>query len=90
MHLADTNFNIKERYNFLFKLTKSKNINDLDHYILNLLKNANLETDLNKLKININKSIPKILTGVNLQRLSNNPVKLSVLDLKSILKNKSK
>ena len=90
LHLADTNFNLKERYNFLFKLTRSKNINDLDHYISNLLKNANLETDLNKLKININKSIPKILTGVNLQRLSNNPVKLSVLDLKSILKNKSK
>ena len=38
LDLAETKFNLKERYNFLFKLTKSKNINDLDNYILNLLK----------------------------------------------------
>ena len=36
--------------------------------------------------IDINKSIPLILGGVNLQRLSNNPVRLKITDLKSILK----
>tara|TARA_B100000029_G_scaffold169589_1_gene165835 strand:- start:326 stop:1426 length:1101 start_codon:yes stop_codon:yes gene_type:complete len=88
LDFADTKFNLKDRYNLLFKLTKSKNIDELENYVLNLLKNVGLETDLNKLKINIEKFIPKILKGVNFQRLANNPVKLSILDIKSILKNK--
>ena len=39
--------------------------------------------------MNIKKSIPLILKGVNLLRLSNNPINLKITDLKSILlKNK--
>ena len=89
MKHANCKFSLNDRYNILFKLTKSKNINDLDTYISNLKKKAKLEMNFKKLKINIDQSIPKILSGVNLQRLSNNPIKLRQSNLKSILKNRS-
>ena len=85
---ADCNFNLKERYKILFNLTNTSNIEELDLFIKNIKKKANLESNLKKLKININKSIPLILKGINLQRLSNNPIKLKISDLKFILKNK--
>ena len=83
---ADCNFNLKSRYKILFNLTKTSNINEFDMYIKSLKKKARLETNFKKLNIDINKSIPLILDGVNLQRLSNNPVRLKITDLKSILK----
>jgi len=58
-------------------------------FIKNIKKKARLESNFKKLNINIEKSIPLILKGVNLQRLSNNPVKLKISDLKFILKQKS-
>ena len=86
---ADCNFNLKERYKILFNLTKTSNIKELDLFIKNIKKKANLESNLKKLKVDINKSLPLILKGVNLQRLSNNPIKLEISDLKFILKNKT-
>jgi alcohol dehydrogenase class IV len=86
---ADCNFNLKERYKILFNLTKSSNIEELDMFIKNIKKKARLESNFKKLNINIERSIPLILKGVNLQRLSNNPVKLKISDLKFILKQKS-
>ena len=85
---ADCNFDLNQRYEILFKLTKTSNINEFDLFIKNLKRKANLESNLKKLKIDINKSMPLILKGVNLQRLSNNPIKLKISDLKFILKNK--
>ena len=86
---ADCKFNLKERYNTLFKLTNSQSINDFNHFLDNLKRNAKLESNFKKLKIDINRSMPKILSGVNIQRLSNNPIKLKISDLKLILRNKS-
>ena len=77
---------VAARYKILFNLTKTSNINEFDMYIKSLKKKARLETNFKKLNIDINKSIPLILGGVNLQRLSNNPVRLKITDLKSILK----
>ena len=85
---ANCNFNLKERYKILFNLTNTSNIEELDLFINNIKKKANLESNLKKLNIDINKSIPLILKGINLQRLSNNPIKLKISDLKFILKNK--
>lgn len=82
---ADCNFNLKQRYKTLFNLTKSSNINDLDLFIKNIKKKAKLEDNFQKLNINIKERMPIILSGVNEQRLSNNPVKLKISDLKSIL-----
>lgn len=83
---ADCDFDLKKRYKILFNLTRTSNISELDLFINDLKKKANLESDFQKLNININNSIPLILRGVNLQRLSNNPVKLKISDLKLILK----
>jgi len=85
---ADCKFSLKERYNILFKLTKASNINELNLFIKSLKKKANLETNFKKLKINANNSMLKILSGVNLQRLVNNPIKINISDLKIILKGK--
>ena len=46
---------------------------------------ANLESNFSKLGINIKKNLPKILLGVNEQRLSNNPIKIRKEDIKNIL-----
>ena len=82
---ADCDFSLKKRYDILFNLSKTSNINELDLFIENLKQKANLESNFKKLNIDIKKSISLILKGVNLQRLSNNPINLKVTDLKSIL-----
>ena len=79
------NFDLKKRYNILFSLIDGKNFNDLDCCLLNLKNEANLESNFNKLGINIKKSYSKIITGINMQRLLNNPVKLKKSDVKIIL-----
>ena len=66
-------------------MTKSKNINDLDKFIINLKLNSKLESNFKKLGINIENDYSKIISGVNSQRLQNNPIKLTEIDIKNIL-----
>ncbi len=82
-----TKFSLRERYNKLFKLTKSKNIDDLNKYYENLIKNLNLEINFNKLGINLKKELKKIVNETNLERLGNNPVDISKDNLIDIIKN---
>ena len=58
------------------KLTKTKNINELTNYINFLAEKTEMELNFEKLGINIQKEINKILEGVNDMRLKNNPVKI--------------
>ena len=85
INLADCNFNLKQRYNILFELTGSQNINHLEQFLFDIQKKARLEGNFNKLGINIKKSYSKIITGINMQRLLNNPVRLKKNDVKIIL-----
>ncbi len=78
---SNCNFNVKKRYDYLFKLTKSKNINDLDNYFIKLKKNLKLEQNLEKMGINMKRDSRKIFFNVNQQRLSNNPVKILKEDI---------
>lgn len=87
MSLSNCDFNLKERYNLIFRLTGSENINYLDQFLVNIKKKAGLEQNFNKLKINISRSYPKILSAINDQRLANNPIKLKKKDIKKILLN---
>ena len=48
-------------------------------------KKARLENNFEKLKINLNLNIDKIINGINLQRLQNNPIDLSKKDIKTML-----
>ena len=84
---SDSHFNLDERYKMMFNLSKSKNLNSFDQFISNLKQKANLENDFNKLGINIEKDFSKIISGVNILRLSNNPIKLDKEDLKRIILN---
>ncbi len=46
---------------------------------------AKLENDLNKLGINIENDYSKIISGINILRLSNNPIDLNEEVIKNIL-----
>ena len=63
----------------------STNINDFENFIMNLKKKANLESDFTKLKIDLSKDYERIISGVNLLRLKNNPIHLKKSDIKTIL-----
>ena len=50
--------------------------------------NTGLENNFKKLGISIKKDYKKILSGVNSQRLKNNPIKIKTSDIKQILLNR--
>jgi len=81
------NFSLKKRYEYLFKITKTKNIEELDRFFLKLKKESLLEQNFKKLGINIDKNYEGIIDEVNIQRLSNNPILVKKRDLIHILKN---
>ena len=78
-------FDLNERYNIMFRLTKTKNINNFIDYINNLKKKANLESNFNKLGVNINKDYNNIILKVSSSRLLNNPIEIKKKDLKKII-----
>ena len=78
--------NLKERFELIFKAMKCKNINELDMLISELKRKTFLIDDYKKLGVIINRDLPKIINGVNLLRLKNNPIKLDQNDLITVLK----
>ena len=82
------NFNLKNRYDEIFKIFKVKNIYDLEKYIKNIKKKAKLIDDFKTLNIDIKNNYHKIIEGINIQRLNNNHVKIDQSDIKVILLNK--
>ena len=81
-------FSLKNRYNKLFKIFKVKNIYDLQYKIMKIKKDAKLNDNFTQLNINIDTGINKILDGINIERLKNNPIKLTRKDIGFILKQK--
>ena len=86
---SETSFDLKKRFDLIFKLFDVSNINDFNSKISLIKKKANLEDDLTKLDININQSSEDIIKGINLLRLGNNPVKIDGKDIYNIISNKS-
>ena len=82
---AKTRFDLMARYKIIFKLTKTKTINELFFFIQKLKKLVNLNDNFKSLGINIQREKIKILSGVNEQRLANNPVKLNVNEIIKII-----
>ena len=78
-------FDLNDRYKTIFNLSNTKNINSFDEFLIDLKKKANLENDFNKLGINLQKDFSNIISGVNIMRLSNNPIKLDSENLKKII-----
>ena len=85
MNKSKCDFSLKNRYSLIFKATKTDSIKELDKYLLNLKKKALLEQNFSKLGVNIRNDFSRILSEINLQRLSNNPIKLDRVALKKIL-----
>ena len=77
-------YDLKKRYETLFKITKTKNIQELDHYFINFKKKLKLEQNFNKLGINLKRDSRKIFSKVNDQRLKNNPIQLLKTDISLI------
>jgi len=84
-HKSKTKFLLNNRYKVIFRLTKSNNIYNLYNFINRLIMKSGLTVNYKKLKIDIFKEYKKIISLINLERLSNNPVKVSHIDLKNIL-----
>ena len=87
INIADCGFDLKSRYQTIYDLTNTSNISQLDNYLDNIKKKANLENDFINLGIDINADYSKIISGVNLLRLSNNPIKLNPEVIKKIILN---
>lgn len=82
---ADTSFDLKQRFHIIFNLLEVKNINEFILKISKIKKEAKLEDNLKKLNIDISQSLDKIIKGINLLRLSNNPVKIEYNDIQNII-----
>jgi alcohol dehydrogenase len=82
---SETSFDLKKRFNLIFKLFDVSNINDFNSKILLIKKQAKLEDNLIKLDINIQQNSDKIIKGINLLRLGNNPVKINGKDILNII-----
>ena len=85
LHNSETSFNLKKRFELIFHLFNVNNINDFDSKIRLIKKNAQLEDNLIKLNINIKKNSEKIISGINLLRLGNNPIKIVNTDIINII-----
>ncbi len=81
---ANCNFDIKQRYNIVFKITKTKNIFELDNYLINLKKKFKLEQNFSRLGINLKKDSKRLFLNVNEQRLKNNPLIIKKKDIPMI------
>jgi len=68
-------------------LKNVKNINDFCSKIILIKEKANLEDNLSKLNINIKNDIEGIISGVNLLRLGNNPVRINDKNILQVISN---
>ena len=85
--LANCKFNLKDRFKILFSLTNTENILSLDKYLKDLKQKGQLEDNFDKLGIDINKDYKKIISGINLKRIANNPVDLDSKQIEKIILN---
>ena len=84
---SEANFDLKKRYELIFNLFSVKNINEFNDKISNIKKKAGLEDNLKNLGINVEKNSEKIIKGINLLRLGNNPVKIGENEIYKIISN---
>ena len=82
---SETSFDLKKRFDLIFNIFDVTNINDFNSKIKLIKKQAKLEDNLEKLNIDIKQSSEKIIKGINLLRLGNNPVKIDGNDIYDII-----
>ena len=82
---STSEFDINNRFKFLFNITQTQNIYELQKYFSSLQRKAKIKVNFSELEIDINKKIDLILKNVNIQRLSNNPIPLDYSSIKKLL-----
>ncbi len=82
---SETSFDLEERFKLIFKLFDVNNINDFSSKVSFIKKKAKLEDNLKSLNIDVKKNSEKIIKGINLLRLGNNPVKIGENDILDII-----
>jgi alcohol dehydrogenase class IV len=85
LNRSETFFDLKQRFNLIFDLFYVRNFNDFSNKITLIKKQANLVDNLDILNIDIKQSSEKIIKGINLLRLGNNPVKIDGKDIFNII-----
>ncbi len=82
---SETSFDLKKRFDLIFHLFNVRNIRDFNSKIKLIKKQAKLEDNLDTLNIDIKQNSEKIIGGINLLRLGNNPVKIGENDIFKII-----
>lgn len=82
---SETSFDLKKRFDLIFDLFDVKDIINFNSKIILIKKQAKLEDNLSLLNINIEQSSEKIIKGINLLRLGNNPVKIDGKNIYNII-----
>ena len=82
---SETSFDLKKRFDLIFHLFDVKDIDNFNNKIGLIKKQAKLEDNLDILNINIKQSSEKIIKGINLLRLGNNPIKINEKDIYNII-----
>ena len=85
LRISEASFNLGERFEKIFRILNVKNIDEFCLKINTFKKEACLEDDLSKLNINVKDNLEKIINGINLLRLGNNPIKINKDDIVNII-----
>ena len=89
MNRSEVSFDLKKRFDLIFNLFDVSNIDNFNSKISSIKKQAKLEDNMKVLNIDLDKNMKKIIGGVNLLRLGNNPVKIDGNDITSIILDKN-
>lgn len=84
---SETTFDLRKRFDLIFDIFKVRDIDEFRSKISVIKKKAKLEDNLKKLNIDIEKYSDKIINGINLLRLGNNPVKIGREEILKIILN---
>ena len=88
LNKSETSFNLKKRFDLIFDLFGVKKIDNFISKITLIKQHAKLEDNLKTLNIDIKQNSEKIIKGINLLRLGNNPVKIDGKDIFNIISKK--
>jgi hypothetical protein len=85
---SQASFDLKKRFDLIFTIFEVSNINEFNKKISNIKLDSKLESNLDNLNINIQKNYEKIIGGINLLRLKNNPIKINSEEIYKIISRK--
>ena len=89
LNRSEVSFDLRKRFDLIFNCFDVNSIDNFNSKISSIKKQAKLEDNMKLLNIDLDKDMKKIIGGVNLLRLVNNPVKINGNDIANILLDKN-